>query len=150
MSDTDKPKTSGGCTGVAVFIGAVGGYFIVKAVLSILKPESVEYVQITAIYAFAGTLVIAVIATFLSRRILSIKNTPNKLINVIAWSNTITWLFPILGILTSITTAQFSRSEKLVDFKTKYQRLFYLGFLLSSLNFLVSVAITIIKDSRVI
>jgi len=73
-------------------------------------------------------------ASKLAKKVLQRAPLPQRLISFIAWSCVITWTLPILGIITSVATFQFSKSDKLISSRKKYRTLFYAGILLSLLN----------------
>lgn len=60
--------------------------------------------------------------------------------NVIAWANVLTWIFPIVGILTGI--ASLKLSKELVETK-KFRNLGYVGIILSSTNVLLGIYLSI-------
>lgn len=62
---------------------------------------------------------------------------PNKLTKIIAWSNLVTWIIPIVWLLTSVSTISLSKLDK------KYTILWYIWLIAALINAIVGVALRI-------
>lgn len=74
----------------------------------------------------------AVIAFMLSNWYMKREKISYRLIKCIAWSNIITWIFPIIGIFTGVCTIQFG--THISKDKTKYWILAGIGITFALLN----------------
>lgn len=97
-------------------IGFIGGYILFKAI----GLASILFI------------IVFLLGNWASKKYIKEHKTENNVINWIAWSNLITWLLPILGIATAISSYNFSNNFK--HGKNKYLYLAITGGLLSILN----------------
>ena len=112
----------------ATAIGFLLGYLIVR----ILGPIS-----------FFIFLIPVLVGLYFPSWYLKKENVNKSLIKGIAWSNVITWFLPPLGLMVSITTFGFSRSDK-VEGRQKYKKLAIVGFVLSIINSLSGAVLTML------
>lgn len=66
---------------------------------------------------------------------------PNKLTNIIAWSNVITWIIPVVGLLTAVSTISLQKLKK------NYLILWYIGLIASLTNSIVWVLLNLDSTS---
>jgi hypothetical protein len=105
--------------------------------LPVPAPSAADIVVIVLfIYVFPG-----LIGLWFSRWYLKRKNVSQKLINRIAWSNTITWIIPPLGIITGVATIVFSRAPNVP--RRKYMTLAIIAIALAVIDVAFVLIITL-------
>lgn len=113
--------------------------FVVSAIVRFLGPYAIGLIAFLIIFAGAGF-----IGNLWAKSYIKREKINTKLISVVARSNFLTWIIPILGVFTGFATLKFTEHPQL-EGKEKYRTLAIVGIILSIVNLVIGIWIRLTK-----
>ena len=107
-------------------------------VLHVILSFAIYYVfkaagAIVLLFSLGFLSIVAIVADIIAKSYIKREKINTKLVSVIAWSNLLTWIIPILGVFTGFATLRFTKHPQFKG-KKKYKTLAIVGIVLAVLS----------------